>query len=45
MKWLFTAGKGAGIDQPSALMEVVEEVKKASSKWIKPKAAALRNFH
>jgi len=28
-----------------ALAKVIEEVKKASSKWIKPKAAALRNFH
>jgi len=28
-----------------ALASLVEEVKKGSSKWIKPKAAAMRNFH
>jgi len=28
-----------------AIAKVVEEVKKGSSKWVKTKAAALRNFH
>jgi hypothetical protein len=28
-----------------ALVKVVEEVKKGSSKWIKTKSTALRSFH